>query len=151
MTPSFFRPHFPMSAVRFLYIIASMLATLGCGSRDTIREQLVEGRVIYAGQPIADGELRFESLGSAPGSRTAIKEGQYRLTLQSGNAYRVRIMGFRPKRGGKPNQSENVPGLAVGAVPTEQFLPQKYNDQSALQIAVGEQDSPFVKDFELTK
>ena len=60
-------------------------------------------------------------------------------------------MAFRPKRGGKPNQSENVPGLAVGAVPTEQFLPLKYNDKSDLQLTVEAQESPFVKDFELTK
>ena len=44
MTPSSFRIHFSKSVVRFLYIIiAPMLMAPGCGTTETIREQLVEG------------------------------------------------------------------------------------------------------------
>jgi hypothetical protein len=113
-------------------LAAACVLACGCGSNG--EKIAVSGQVTFDGKPIASGEIVFEPIDS--GGRPAvgtIVDGSYHLPEAFGaqpGKYRVRITADRPTgaRGNNP--------YAPDAVPTEQYIPPKYNAATTLEAVI---------------
>lgn len=116
---------------------------------------VVTGSVSYAGKPLDNGEIRFYPLEGTVGpmSGAPIHAGRYEATSKGGvpvGKHRVIIEGYRTNPGSvKANDPKfaAIPGGLVG--PREQYLPQKYNTQSALVVAIESNSHAATQDFQL--
>lgn len=145
-------------AIRYRMVMAVVslcCAALGCGGRLTDEPERVpvSGTVSYGGQPIDEGEIRFvPTKGTeAPVSSAPIKVGAYTANVKGGvpiGTHRVEIRAYRPQAGAS---TEEVPGMAPGQAPQEQYIPAKYNSASTLELAVDAGGSAMTRDFSLEK
>ena len=112
----------------------------GCGHDGPDRVE-VSGKVTFDGAPVQSGRIWFRP---QPGSHVPpagawISNGQYHVTHHGGvpvGAYTVEITARRP-----------VPGFAISAeeaaaidedVPTQQYIPARYNAESTLTFIIEE-------------
>ncbi|NLY02237.1 MAG: hypothetical protein GXY83_39635 [Rhodopirellula sp.] len=128
----------------------TFLAT-GCGESGGIERTVVSGTVSYDGQPIEEGMIRFVPTKdtAAPVSGAEIQGGKYTVDAKGGvpvGSHRVEVEAYRT--GAAPAAGEEVPG--VEGAPKEQFLPEKYNLKSELEVTIGS-DGPVTEDFDLAK
>jgi len=133
--------------------IIACCGALGCGGSlsDEPERVLVSGSVTYAGQPVADGEVRFvPTKGTeAPSCSAVISGGVFKAEFKGGvpvGVHRVEIRAYRPREGAG---SEEVPGMAQGETVKDQYLPAKYNSKSELELTVESGSGPITKDFAL--
>ena len=137
---------------RELLLGAVALATVaGCGSSDDLAKLVVSGMVTFRGEPIEDGEIRFLPTGDTRGPMSAapIRAGHYEVATRGGvplGTHRVEIRAFRPKQGAEP--LGDLPGVEPGELPKEQYLPDKYNKKSELNVTIGSGDASS-QDFNL--
>lgn len=127
----------------FLILAVCFLAATGCtGGSDG--KLTVQGTVSYDGQSIGDGMIVFMPLRDEPGSSESapIKNGAFAARLPEGKRM-VKIYGYRP--------GPAVVSLTSGiSEPTqEQYIPEVYNERSALSVDVVSDMAPLV--FELTR
>ena len=126
---------------------------LGCGEAapdDEPDRAVVSGKVTYAGQPVADGEIRFVPAEGtqAPVSTALIVDGAYSVNHKGGaplGTHRIEVLAYRAKAG----ESEEIPGATEGSAAKEQFIPEKHNAKSKLEITVSTAGEAIVKDVEL--
>ena len=124
----------------------------GCGGSGDVERTVVSGAVSYDGQPIDDGTIRFvPTKGTqAPVAAAQIQNGRYSADAKGGvpvGTHRVEIEAFRAD----PNAAADAdPGSIEGSA-REQFIPEKYNTNSELELTVEPGGGPVTKDFELTK
>lgn len=135
-----------------LVTVVMCAACLGCSGSlsDEPERVLVSGTVSYAGQEIAEGEIRFVPTEGtiAPSSSAIIKDGAYRADHKGGvpvGTHRVEIRAYRPDE----DVTGEIPGVPEGEVPKEQFLPAKYNAESDLTLTVESGSDPITKDYDL--
>lgn len=128
-----------------------LMTITGCGSKPTPCS--VSGNVTFDGKPIENGSLKFEPVGKSdsPGGRSVITGGKYTVALDQGmlpGQYRAVIYAMK-ETGKEITNAEVLPGDPTGPrKETVQFLPEKYNSASELQVdfKAGENS----KDFDLT-
>jgi hypothetical protein len=137
-------------------MVAVLLVIIGCG-RDGPPRAVVVGTVTYEGQPLEDGQIRFTPTKGSTGPLASAKivNGQYRADHHGGvpvATQRVEILGYRPDPRYK-GQEKNVPPMFSPSEwpPNIQFLPEKYNTKSVLEVVVEASRGEVRKDFELTK
>lgn len=129
----------------FALLCAAVVLASGCGRSSPVTYEervMAEGTVTINGEPLAAGEIVFESPddvinGISPGFGS-ITEGHYRLSVSLGTKT-VRI--FAPVAIGKPDDT--------GLTPTRETLPAIYNVTSELQATITA-DGPRTFDFDLT-
>ena len=136
---------------RNLLVIFSTLvlpALTGCAKDDPYDRVGVSGEVTFRGQPVVEGNIRFEPLPGTmtPMLMTDIEDGHYSADESGGvpvGRYRVEIRAY------DPNESRpQYPGPLDP--PRTQLLPPKYNSQSQLELTVEGDRGDIVQDYELT-
>jgi hypothetical protein len=99
----------------------------GCGQPGP-KMMEVSGTVKFDGKDVADGDITFvpenQSVGGEGGK---IKDGKYTLKVKEGKN-KVQIMATREVPGKKGPMGEDL---------VEQYIPEKYNDQTTLTADVG--------------
>lgn len=121
----------------------------GCGWGSGPERVVVSGTVTYNGKPIPEGLIRFAPIqeSSVPVGGATITEGEYRADARGGvpvGTHKVQIQANRLVNPGKPvNPDEELhPGLY-------QYIPEKYNAKTQLEITVPPGSRPITKNFEL--
>jgi len=145
---------------RGLVIACALLAAAipaGCADKGVGRA-IVSGTVTYQGDPIQQGQIRFlpAQRNELPMSTALIVAGQYKVDRDGGvpaGTYKVSIEAYRVRTG--PGRSGFVRGDDSGDprgtdIPQEQYLPEKFNRATTLEITIAADSGPVVKDFELT-
>ena len=132
------------------------MMVIGCGSGGPERV-IVTGTVTYQGQPLKEGQIRFfPTEGTeAPMSGGDIVDGQYAIRVKGGVAvgtHRVEIVAHRPD----PRFRELTESLPPNATelerpPGQQYIPEKYNKSTTLEITIPPGSRKTTKDFELTE
>lgn len=108
---------------------------------------VVTGTVTYQGKPIEQGSIRFVPTGETkgPATGTAIQQGQYEASSKGGvlvGAQRVEITAIAPRKDPLGRDLAVMEGAGV------QYLPEKYNRKSTLNVTI-ESGGPAVQNFEL--
>ncbi len=122
---------------------------LGCG-RSGPQRVVVSGTVAYRGEPIADGMIRFVPLepGAGPMAGALIKDSKYEVNALGGvpvGRCRVEIKSLKTV----PGQPTARPkGLDLFRDPTIQYIPEKYNNNSTLEVMIPPK-SAFEQNFDL--
>jgi hypothetical protein len=124
---------FRVHRLSLLAIGLAIIAT-GCGKRSNIDKLVVSGEVIYAGEPIPNGQIRFVPIDGTKGpiSGGVIKDGKYSATGKGGvpvGRHRVEIYGYRPAKNAKGGKMSEGPD-------SEQYIPAKYSGGSSLTAEV---------------
>ncbi len=119
----------------------------GCGGSG---RTAVEGTVTLDGKPLQKGRIRFcPRPGTAsPSAGAKISEGHFSLASEEGllpGEFHVEITATRP---GSKKFYDRFSGKMV--MLEDQYLPQRYNKNTQLQMTIPSQDGTFSKDFELT-
>jgi hypothetical protein len=130
---------------------AIVACTLGCGKTDGPERISISGSVTYAGQPVAEGEIRFVPAKDTVGPVTlaSIADGKYQATSKGGvpvGTHTVQILAYLPDPLNKP-EYKGTPAER----PRRQYLPVKYNTQSELNVTLESGQKCATKDFTLTK
>jgi len=140
-------------AARWLACVLALAATGACRPGGPQRV-VVSGTVTYRGEPLREGKIRFfPTKGTdTPMAGAHIVDGQYRVDQRGGvpvGTHKVMIEAYRPLRGAGP-APELPPGdIGAGLVPQEQYLPEKYNVNTELEVTL-EPGTRRTIDFELT-
>ena len=134
----YLRPNTPAILLSTLALIA--LVVTGCGRAGDGKVE-VSGNVVFDGQPITSGDIRFvpdsRKSGSVAGSQ--IVNGNYQLQGKQAilpGSYRVEVTGYQ--------NSDGSPGPVDRADPEAdyvQYVPGKYNTESELRFTLAP-DSP---------
>jgi hypothetical protein len=119
---------------------------LGCGRGSQIQRTIVAGKVLYQGQPIADGSILFVPTKGTGGPQAGaqITDGAYRVTAGGGvpvGTHRVEIEAYRFVPSSRPRPT--TPEERMGK---QQYLPEQYNNKSTLEATIdgtGEQTRDF--------
>ena len=124
-------------------VLFSLILLAGCDGG--LKRVPMSGKVTYAGQPVADGQIRFvpESGTEMPITTEPIVEGRYNTKSSGGvppGVYLVAILAYHP--------DDPIP-TGPGAPQRRQLLPAKYNNRSELEITIKEGQKGFDYDFEL--
>lgn len=122
----------------------------GCGQRSDLPRATVSGKVAFQGKPVPEGMIAFVPIKETKGptSSAIIKEGVYEAAAAGGvpiGAHRVEIQAFRPRTGAR--RTHQSPFLQ-DREPREQYLPERYNRQSTLEITI-DAESGGNHDFDL--
>jgi hypothetical protein len=112
----------------------------------------VSGTVTYRGEPVKLGRIRFlpKPGTEAPISGAEIHDGKYDVLkggIPVGN-HRVEIVAHRgpEQQGGAPAQPMGGPNMTPAM---DQYLPEKYNAKTELEISIPSGSGRITKDFEL--
>ena len=134
-----------------LALSAIVLALVGCG-REGPERVTISGSITFGGDPVEQGRIYFFPAGDtmAPMSGSHISEGQYMAIHKGGvpvGTHRVEIVAFRtdPRFGHLAER----PSEAESDLPKEQYIPEKYNKSSELELTVPSGSGPITKDFTL--
>lgn len=133
--------------------VAASLA--GCGSGSKYERVAVSGKVTHQGQPVEYGQIRLLPSGETktPMAAAYISNGQYVIDAKGGAAvgtYKVEITAFRFKGRGRPAGNSGSPGEDLGGGGArEQYLPEKYNSKTELNLTVEPNNATITKDFDL--
>jgi hypothetical protein len=122
-------------------------AVLGCGEQT---RKSVSGTVTFDGQPLPVGQIVFEPKTAGRLGIAQISNGAYIMPAANGpteGQYVVRITANRPT--GRKAQSGRGGDTKTMVDQYEQFIPAKFNDQSALTTEV-DSEGQIVRDFTLT-
>lgn len=130
-----------------LLLLALVAVATGCGKRSDIDKLVVSGEVVYAGEPIPNGQIRFVPIDGTRGpiSGGVIKDGKYTATGKGGvpvGRHRVEIYGYRPVKSAKSGKMSEGPD-------SEQYIPAKYSGGSSLTADVNAESASKPLNFNL--
>jgi hypothetical protein len=141
-----------------LLLMGCVLATapFGCGRQGPERV-VVSGTVTYRGQPLKEGCIRLvPAKGTvAPVSVAAIIDGRYVIKSHGGvpvGTHRIEITAYKANKQQQAAASatqSDMPGVETPSK-VSQFIPEKYNTKSELQITVPSGSGAITKNFDLT-
>ena len=119
----------------------------GCGDQGPERV-LVSGSVAYNGKPVTAGVIRFIPVAESqmPMAAAMIKDGTYKVDMRGGvpvGDYKVEIEAYHMA-------DKSSTRMFQGASPRTQYLPDRYNKNSELQIAIESGSREITNDFDLT-
>ena len=134
------------AAIRTLLILTSTAFLTGCGAKDPLDRQAIEGKVTFQGAPLDEGMIQFMPLaqsGHALASGAPIANGSYAIPQNRGlppGEYKVMIFSA-----GAATANEQPGELAP---PREERIPPEFNAESKTTITVvAEEAKPF--DFDI--
>lgn len=131
-----------------LCMIGAACIIAGCGGREVAT---VKGKVSFQGEPLASGAIRLDPIEGTegPSGRSKIVNGEYQIgpdqALVPGK-YRVAITAVK-KTGRKVSAPEVLEGEPAEIEEEVQYIPERYNVASELQITL--QAGENTKDFNL--
>jgi hypothetical protein len=141
-----------MSSLRVRSLALALIAAIlpGCHSDHGPERVVVFGKVTFNGNPIADGAVLFAPTTALPTAAGKIIDGRYKVDALGGvpiGTHRVQFEAFR---------TDTLPGkdphhVRFGDTVRLQYLPEKYNTNSQLEIAIPPGSGPINKDFDLTQ
>lgn len=135
-----------------------VMTVAGCGgSSGGIDKVAVGGTVTYQGKPLEDGEIRLVPIKDTKGPACVaiISRGGYAIMARGGvpvGTHRVEIKAYLPIPGAKPYTAEQADGqwdIKAGDLPKRQILPDKYNQQSTLELVVEPGAENAIRNFDL--
>lgn len=139
-----------MSSFRVLSLALALTATIVAGCRrDRGPERVVvSGNVTYNGKPIADGAILFAPTTALPTAAGVIVDGKYEVDGLGGvpvGTHKVQFEAFR---------TDLLPGKApqrprFGDTVRLQYLPDKFNATSQVEMTIPPGSGPITKDFDL--
>ena len=134
-----------------LVVLLAMLVCVGCGPHQPERS-IVFGKVTYDGKIIGDGQISFtpKEGTKAPRGGSRIINGEYRVENKGGlltGEYTVRIEGYELAEGASPPPAI----ISIDTPRGKQYLPEKYDSRSKLEITVSGEVGEFEKNFDLEK
>ncbi|WP_165069689.1 hypothetical protein [Paludisphaera rhizosphaerae] len=141
-----------MKRIAWPFLLAALVALVGCSEPTGPRTMRVWGDVSLDGKPVEQGTITFDSIdGSAP-AQAEIKDGRYDLPAASGpvseKTYKIRINA--PVKTGK-----TVPNVMPTGGPTMDVLaesiPEKFHAKSSIQKTISPDASKNEFSFKLTK
>lgn len=123
-----------------------MATMVGCGGGGGIEKVVVSGTVTWQGEPVPNGEIRFQPVGDTEGpvAGAPIKDGKYTVEGRGGvpvGKHLVKIQAYRAAQG------KEDPALRGEGGPAEQYLPPEYNDKSEMTVEVSRKNAKH--DFNL--
>jgi hypothetical protein len=135
-----------------LLVILSVAPLAGCGPKSGLEKVVVHGEVTYDGQPVANGQIYFIPAKGTKGpvSGAPIKDGKYVAEAKGGvpvGTHQVKIEGYRSRGGGA--EGDLLSDRGSGA--PEQYLPDRYNQKTTLQVSIDGSESSATQDFKLPK
>lgn len=125
-----------------------LLVTLSGCSDGTMDKAELTGTILYDGQPIPRGNIRFIPINNTKGptSGATITDGKYHVMNKGGvplGEHKVTVTAFR-KIANMPEHLKAEGGL-------KQYLPQKHHKKSQLKVTITEDKETWVQDFKLVK
>ena len=139
-------------ALCFACMAAAAVVGCGRGSSDRV---VVTGTVTYRGEPLPSGRIHFVPAEGtkAPQSGAEIVDGKYTVDAKGGvphGTHKIRITAQRvdPRYAGigdsVPNDFQDV-----GGPPMQQYLPDKSNVRTELEITIPPDTGKITKSFDL--
>ncbi len=139
----------------FLCWVCLTTATLiGCG-REGADRVIVGGTVTYRGEPLSSGRIVFlPTKGTkATLSGAEIVDGKYTVDARGGvpvGTHKVKITAQRVD----PKQAERGDSLPnnyqdIGGPPMQQYIPEKYNARTELEITIPPEAGEITESFDL--
>jgi hypothetical protein len=130
-----------------------MVIAGGCG-RSGPERAVLTGTVTYQGEPVKEGLIRFIPIKGTEGPSWGahIIDGRYNAYGKGGvpvGTQKVEIIAYRDrnvKRAAPPTDDM----LADAQSPREQYIPQKYNAKTELEITIPPGSGKTTRDFKLT-
>lgn len=130
-------------------LVLPLVGLFGCGDGGAPKRVIVSGAVTFNGKPVPTGMIRFlpDSSSPVPMGGASIVEGRYRADSRGGvpvGTHRIEIEAFQSK-----------PGTTAGPMvdrggPSVQYLPERYNVKSQMQMTIEPGSGEIIKDFKLT-
>jgi hypothetical protein len=148
-------PYALQSSLALLLLSLLAPALPGCRPHDGPERVVVSGTVSYRGEPVKRGVIRFiPAVGTeAPVSVCPIQNGRYNCTFHGGvpvGKHKVDVTAVRGKqRPGAPAPNPNIVGGDEAEM--EQFIPEKYNTKTTLEITIPWGSGKITKDFDLAE
>ncbi len=146
------------SALRYFSLLA-LIAACGCGSgTETADQAVIEGSVVWNGEPVSDGVVTFIPSETRPGVSfnsipAQVTDGKFQVTSKDGalaGPYRVEVRAFRKTGKMTPEPSAAMkkfdPRLKSEEI-KEQIIPPEFNEQSKLTNQL--EPGPNQLDFDL--
>jgi len=124
----------------------------GCAEKG-LERTIVSGAITYKGAPVTDGTITFTPMAGSqvPSSGASIVDGRYVVDGRGGvpvGSHRISIEAYHlvPYTLGP---GESPPRNYFEGKSREQYLPEKYNSNSQLDITIEPGSSAIAKDFAL--
>lgn len=135
------------------WALAAMMLS-GCRANREPPRVIVSGKVTYRGEPVADGVIRFIPLPRCPvpSSGAYIVAGCYRADGRGGvpvGTHRVEIEAYRAVPINVQPGAPLPPGMPEEG--HEQYLPDRYNTSTQLEITIEPSRKGITKDFDLAE
>ena len=131
-----------------LAVAFGLVSISGCGGTD---RAAIEGAVTLDGKPLESGRVTFRPQRGteSPSAGGKIVDGYYSVDSEGGvlpGKFRVEITAKRPT-------GKKVPNRFTGEMVMleEQYLPERYNRNSQLELTVPPEGGTITQDFELTR
>ena len=137
-------------------VSAALFAVVASGcSQQGLERVTLNGTVSYRGEPVEEGEIRLipskETKGPMSGAR--IMQGKYVVDAKGGvpvGKYRVKITANRVHPDYRDLAESPPPKAYEGEwPPKQQYLPEKYNTKTRLEINVPSGSGKMTRDFVL--
>ena len=144
---------FPTAAKLGLACIVCAVV-IGCG-RGKLERVVVSGRVTYQGQPVTKGKIRFIPIKDTktPMWGAFIHNGRYEAGGKGGvpvGTHRVEIVAWRTESDVAETTNPPTPDRSLGGAPMgQQYVPEKYNAKTELEITIPPGSGKVVRDFDL--
>lgn len=132
-----------------LPFIAICLASAGCRDANDPNTCWVSGAATFDGEPIGTGDLVFEPKNATIGPAACkVKDGKFKMKAPIGE-HVVRLYGFREVPIPPEKQQSPRPGLPPpSTTDTVQYLPDRYNRFTTLEVEVKKSGETFMFDLE---
>jgi hypothetical protein len=131
--------------------LALAMALNGCGGDRGPERIIVSGTVTYNGKPVPEATIEFIPVqtSSMPVSGAVVANGRYKVDNKGGvpvGTHKVIIAAYHQAKS-IPKPDEATPLHPVGLY---QYIPEKYNAKTQLEVSVPPGSGPITKNFELT-
>lgn len=135
---------------RTLLILVIPALLFGCGDRGPKRV-VVSGTATYKGKPIPEGMIRFVPMNASETSVSgaSIVDGKYKVDGRGGipvGTHKIEIEAHHPQQS---RRAEGGARSRASSFAGNQYIPEKYNVRTQLQIAVDPDSGEIIKNFDL--
>lgn len=141
------------TSAKQVFILVVLLALAACNGcrRGGPERVVVSGTASYRDEPIPSGTIRFipQQGQQLPSAVARILDGRYSANANGGvcvGTYRIEIVAHRTDPRYRTAATSHE---AEAELPTEQYLPNKYNTQTQLEIAIEAGRRVLKRDFAL--
>jgi hypothetical protein len=136
------------SAFTLISVLAAALLG-GCGRNQGPERVVVSGTVNHNGKPIADGAILFAPTSALPTVGGVIMAGKYKVDGLGGvpvGTHKVRFEAFRTD----PLPGKDPQRMRFGDTVRRQYLPDKFNANSQMEMTIPPGSREITKNFDLT-